>query len=191
MARLTESISARYIAAWRDDYPGTPEGDAYVFCSERGDFLTYWGILRIFKQAAAKAGIERKRITHLFRKSRGTHLIEQGLPIANVVELMWGNQNTKQIRTYIRMSPVEQDRVMLKHAGLITDDESRQQERRVTGRVCPNCHTTNSPTSRYCHQCGNALDAEDSKKEIELYKELLQDPEVMRQLLMSLVNQSG
>lgn len=89
------------------------------------------------------------------------------------------------------MSPVEQDRVMLKHAGLITDDESRQQERRVTGRVCPNCHTTNSPTSRYCHQCGNALDAEDSKKEIELYKELLQDPEVMRQLLMSLLNQSG
>jgi site-specific recombinase XerD len=181
MARLTKSISSRYIAAWRDDYPGTPEGDAYVFCSERGEFLTYWGILRIFKEAAASVGIERKRITHLFRKSRGTHLIEQGLPTANVVELMWANQNTKQIRTYIRMSPVEQDRVMLKHAGVITEDESKQQERRITGRVCPNCHYQNSPTARYCQACGRALD-DQARQKNEVLREMLADPEMLQEM---------
>lgn len=96
-ARLTKEISSEYLAKWRDDYPGKPEGEAYVFKSERSDYLSYWAVLHIFKEAAEKAGIKKKVTTHLFRKSRGTHLIEQGLPIANVVELMWGNQNTKQI----------------------------------------------------------------------------------------------
>lgn len=186
-ARLTKDISSHYLAEWRNAYPGTPEGDAYVFISKHSDFLTYWAALKVFKNAAERAGITKHICTHIFRKSRGTHLIEQGLPIANVVELMWGNQNTKQIRTYIRMSPVEQDRVLLKHAGVITDDESKQQERRVTGRVCPHCHEQNSPTARYCNVCGKALDNE-SQKKIEIYREILNNPEAMRDLLMSMID---
>ena len=87
----------------------------------------------------------------------------------------------------IRMSPVEQDRVLLKHAGVITDDESKQQERRVTGRVCPNCHEQNSPTARYCNVCGKALDNESLKK-IEIYREILNNPDAMRDLLMSMID---
>lgn len=189
-ARLTKEISSRYLAEWRNAYPGNPEGDAYVFVSKRSDLLTYWAVLKVFKQAAERAGITKHIDTHLFRKSRGTHLIEQGLPIANVVELMWGNQNTKQIRTYIRMSPVEQDRVLLKHAGVITEDESKQQERRVTGRVCSNCHTQNTPTSRYCNLCGQALD-DSGKKEIEMYRDLLKDPEMMREVLIRMMSQGS
>lgn len=133
-------------------------------------------MLKVFKQASERAGIAKHIDTHLFRKSRGTHLIEQGLPIANVVELMWGNQNTKQIRTYIRMSPAEQDRVLLKHAGVITDDESKQQERRVTG-------------SRYCNLCGQALDF-DGVAEMEMYQRLVQDPDAMARLLQALMQRS-
>ena len=186
-ARLTKDISSHYLAEWRNAYPGTPEGDAYVFISKHSDLLTYWAALKVFKNSAVRAGITKHIGTHLFRKSRGTHLIEQGLPIANVVELMWGNQNTKQIRTYIRMSPIEQDRVLLKHAGAISDEESKQQERRVTGKVCSNCHEQNSPTARYCPRCGEALDKE-SQSKIEMYKDLLNDPEVMRELLMGMID---
>ena len=181
-ARLTKEISSQYLAEWRDAYPGKAEGDAFVFVSKRSDLITYWAVLKVFKTAAERAGISKHIDTHLFRKSRGTHLIEQGLPIANLVELMWGNQNTKQVRTYIRMSPIEQDRVLLKHAGVITEEESHRQERRVTGRVCPNCHTQNPPTARYCHTCGVALDEDGTKKQ-ELLAEIINDHQFMETLL--------
>lgn len=184
MARLTHSISSKYLAAWRDDYPGEPEGDAYVFVSERGDFLTYWGVLRIFKESAERAGIKKRVVTHLFRKSRGTHLIEQGLPTANVVELMWANQNTKQIRTYIRMSPIEQDRVMLKHAGIISEEESKAQERRVTGKMCTICHTQNTPTARYCSGCGIGL-SEEMQERQRFIRQAAKDPETLMEMMQA------
>jgi len=164
-ARLTNAISARYLWAWRDNYPGTPEGDEPIFLSERGGSLSYYAIRKVFLNAAAGAGVEKKVKTHLFRKSRGTHLIEQGLPVSNVVELMWANQGTRMIETYIHMSPVEQDRVMLKHAGMISDEESKAQERRISGHICMICHTQNSPTSRYCNQCGVSLTDDAAQKE--------------------------
>jgi integrase len=185
-ARLTKEISSQYLAKWRDDYPGTPAGDSFVFVSKRSDLITYWAVLRIFKEAAERAGVKKKITTHLFRKTRGTHLIEQGLPIANVVELMWGNQNTKQIRTYIRMSPVEQDRVLLKHAGVISEEESKAHERRVSGRMCSVCHTQNSPTSRYCSGCGRGL-SDDAIKTQEVVQSFLHDPDTLRKVFETMI----
>ncbi|MDD1728660.1 MAG: tyrosine-type recombinase/integrase [Methanospirillum sp.] len=180
-ARLTTGSSSKYLAAWKADYPKVPEGEAYVFISERSDLLSYWGVLRIFKEAAARAGIKKKITTHLFRKSRGTHLIEQGLPIASVVELMWGNQNTKQIRTYIRMSPIEQDRILLKHAGVITEAESKAHERRLTGILCINCHTQNSPTAKYCDGCGVPL-TEEAMRKRKAVQDLMSESDVILEM---------
>jgi integrase len=185
-SRVTNAISARYLATWRDDYPGIPEGDEPVFLSERGGPLTYYAIRKIFLEAKKKAGIERRIYTHLFRKSRGTHLIEQGLPEASVKNLMWGNQSTRMLETYIRISPVEQDRILLKHAGIITDEENKQQERRVSGPMCSNCHTQNSPTSKYCGGCGIPL-TEDAVRKHQLTQEFLRNPEVLSELFSSMV----
>jgi ribosomal protein L40E len=80
------------------------------------------------------------------------------------------------------MSPVEQDRVLLKHAGVITDEESKAQERRITGRVCTVCHTQNSPTSRYCSRCGLGLN-EEAQKEAVVADQAFQDPVIMKRLL--------
>jgi integrase len=157
-SRITKSISATYLATWRDDYIGTPEGDNLVFISSRGTPITYRIITRVFQSAADTAGVKKRVNTHVFRKSRGTHLIEQGLPLPNLMEMMWANQGTRQIRTYVRLSPGEQDRVMLRHAGVITDEESKQQEHRITARLCPECHYENIPTAKYCNSCGLALE---------------------------------
>jgi len=187
-ARLTDAAASRYLAAWKADYPGTPEGEAYVFVSERGNYLTYGGLLRIFKEAASRSGVRGGKIaTHIFRISRGTHLIEQGLPIANVVELMWNNQSTKQIRAYIRMSPVEQDRALLKHYGVITEEDSKRKERRLTGILCANCHTQNSPTAGYCQGCGTPLTDEAMKKRMAM-QALLSNPGVLDEMVGEMHN---
>lgn len=181
-ARITNEISARYLASWRDDYPGTPEGDAPIFLSERGGPLKYNAMREVFLNAAKIAKVERKIKTHLFRKSRGTHLIEQGLPVSNVKELLWANQGTRMIETYIHMSPLEQDRVMLKHAGLISDAESKAQERRVKGLVCPNCHFQNSPTARYCSSCGIGL-IEEAQNKQQALRFASQNPDILMEMM--------
>lgn len=158
-----------------------------MFVSERGGTLTYYAIRKIFLDAAKRAGIERKISTHLFRKSRGTHLIEQGLPIANVVELMWGNQSTRMIQTYIRISPVEQDRVLLKHAGVITDAENKQQERRLFGVMCSICHTQNSPTARYCSGCGTGLTTEAMAEEAKI-RGMIREEKTLKDIMRRYVN---
>ncbi|HWQ66280.1 MAG TPA: tyrosine-type recombinase/integrase [Methanospirillum sp.] len=185
-SRITKATSSQYLAAWRDDYPGIPEGDAPVFLSERGGTLSYYAIRKIFLDAATVAGIEKHVCTHLFRKSRGTHLIEQGLPDASVKDLMWGNQSTRMLDTYIRISPVEQDRILLKHAGVITDEQSKQQERRLSGVMCSICHMQNSPTSRYCAGCGTGLTEEAAR----IHKEgiaLAQDPRLLQAAIEKLL----
>ncbi|MBN1166299.1 MAG: tyrosine-type recombinase/integrase [Methanospirillaceae archaeon] len=181
--RITTAISSQYLATWRDDYPGVPEGNALVFVTDRGHPITYWGILKIFKTVAERAGVEKKVTTHIFRKSRGTHLIEQGLPIQNLAEMMWANQATRQINTYIRMSPVEQDRAMLKHAGVITDEESKARERRITCMVCPNCHTQNPPAAEYCNSCGKVIGtkAKEYKQQVKDLTE--QNPDLALEIL--------
>ena len=181
-ARLTNDISARYLAAWRDDYPGTPEGDAPIFLSERGGGLSYYALRKVFLSSAKSAGLEKKIKTHLFRKSRGTHLIEQGLPVSNVIEMMWANQGTRMIETYIHMSPVEQDRVMLKHAGLLTEEQSKAQERRVSGKMCSICHTHNSPTSRYCSGCGTGL-TDEAQVEEKMFRDYYANPETFQRVI--------
>jgi integrase len=185
-ARLTNESSARYLATWRDDYPGVPEGEAPVFLSERGGPLSYYAMRKIFINAAKVANTEKKIKTHLFRKSRGTHLIEQGLPISNVIELMWANQGTRMIDTYIQMSPVEQDRIMLKHAGLISDEQSKAKERRISGTMCPLCHYQNSPTARYCAGCGVGM-TEEAVKKHQMTQEFLKNPDIMMEMMQEMI----
>jgi site-specific recombinase XerD len=183
--RITSGISCQYLTAWRNDYPGTPEGSNFVFVSlDRGHPITYGSYYKLFKTLAARAKIQKPISTHIFRKSRGTHLIEQGLPISNLIEMMWGNQSTRQIKTYVKLSPVEQDRVMLQHSGVISDEQSKAKERRMSGRICPECHTQNTVTSRFCDHCGTPLDDE-TIREAEILRQAMKDPVRKRKILES------
>jgi ribosomal protein L40E len=94
--------------------------------------------------------------------------------------MMWANQSTRQVKTYIRMSQDEQDRVMLRHHGIITDEESQRQERRVNGVICPTCHTVNPPTARYCHICASPLTKE-TQEQLDMVTQMIrQSPEYRR-----------
>lgn len=92
------------------------------------------------------------------------------------------------IETYIHMSPMEQDRVMLKHAGVISDEESRAKERRVTGHMCSVCHMQNSSTSRYCCGCGEALTNE-AAIEDRMINSALAHPKVLQRILEKMAGQ--
>lgn len=76
----------------------------FVFLNNRGTKLTRVMIFTIIRQAAARAGIEKKISPHTLRHSFATHLLEGGADIRQVQELL-GHENilTTEIYTHLEI----------------------------------------------------------------------------------------
>lgn len=76
--------------------------DDYVFESERGGKLTERTAQMIFGQALFKAGIQKEASFHSLRHSFATHLLENGVDLRYVQELLGhANIKTTQIYTHV------------------------------------------------------------------------------------------
>ena len=80
----------------------TKDQTAYVFESERGGKLTTRTAQKIFENALKKSGIKKDATFHSLRHSFATHLLENGVDVRYVQELL-GHQNirTTQIYTHV------------------------------------------------------------------------------------------
>lgn len=149
------------LAAWKNVYPLEAVPDSLVFLSSRKDAMNYDQIRRRLVMAARRAGVTKRIHTHLFRKSRITHMIQQNFQESIIKQMMWGNLNTQEFRTYAVLCEADIDAEILDKAGI------RRKADRVdplAPRPCPQCHTVGGPGSRFCSACGQALTAEDATK---------------------------
>lgn len=78
------------------------DGDNFVFASERGGKLTIRTAQKIFEHALAKSGMQKQATFHSLRHSFATHILENGVDVRFVQELL-GHQNirTTQIYTHV------------------------------------------------------------------------------------------
>lgn len=76
--------------------------DDFVFSSERGGKLTTRTAQKVFENSLRKAGIGKRATFHSLRHSFATHLLENGVDVRYVQELL-GHQNirTTQIYTHV------------------------------------------------------------------------------------------
>lgn len=72
-------MSKQFIAEWRADYPRPVTPDAPVFLTERDKPVTYGGLSSQIKRIAQRAGITKRITPHLFRHTRITHLLQEGM----------------------------------------------------------------------------------------------------------------
>lgn len=156
------TLSTMPLAAWRNAYPGTPEGDAPVFVGiARGAKeytpMTYVAAKTVIDRAARRAGLTKRVHPHLFRKTRITHMITQNYQESVIKEAAWGNQDTGMLRTYIQLQENDMDREFLRRAGVEVEDEGNARRLEVT---CARCHTINPPTNDCCGKCGLPLTME-------------------------------
>jgi len=81
---------------------GKGDGD-YVFESERGGKLTTRSAQKVFMKSLRKAGISKSATFHSLRHSFATHLLENGVDIRYVQELL-GHQNIRTTQRYTKVT---------------------------------------------------------------------------------------
>lgn len=77
--------------------------DDYVFISERGGKITTRTAQKVFEHALQKSGIQKSATFHSLRHSFATHLLENGVDIRYVQELL-GHQNIRTTQRYTQVT---------------------------------------------------------------------------------------
>ncbi|MDO9510088.1 MAG: tyrosine-type recombinase/integrase [Candidatus Magasanikbacteria bacterium] len=77
--------------------------DEYVFASERGGKLTERTAQKIFENALKKTNIKKDATFHSLRHSFATHLLENGIDVRYIQELL-GHQNIKTTQLYTKVT---------------------------------------------------------------------------------------
>lgn len=75
----------------------------FVFASERGGRLTDRTAQKVFEWALAKAGIKKEATFHSLRHSFATHLLENGVDVRYVQELL-GHANIRTTQIYTKVT---------------------------------------------------------------------------------------
>jgi integrase/recombinase XerD len=88
-----------------------------LFLNNRGKKLTRVMIFTIIKQAAQRAGIDKKISPHTFRHSFATHLLEGGANIRQVQELL-GHENILTTEIYTHLDDSHLRKTLEEHLGL-------------------------------------------------------------------------
>lgn len=78
-------------------------GNEFVFESERGGKLTERTAQKIFENALEKSGIKKNATFHSLRHSFATHLLENGVDVRYVQELL-GHQNIRTTQLYTKVT---------------------------------------------------------------------------------------
>ncbi|TET62514.1 hypothetical protein E3J49_08080 [Candidatus Bathyarchaeota archaeon] len=77
--------------------------NGFVFASERDGKLTTRTAQKVFENSLKKAGINKEATFHSLRRSFAAHLLENGVDIRYVQELL-GHQNIETTQTYTQVT---------------------------------------------------------------------------------------
>ena len=111
------SIARSRIQLYMDVRQKDKQKEEILFLNNRGKKLTRVMIFTIIKQAAQRAGIDKKISPHTFRHSFATHMLEGGANIRQVQELL-GHENILTTEIYTHLDDSHLLQTLEEHLGL-------------------------------------------------------------------------
>jgi len=181
--RYVRIIMAKaYLSQWRADYPGTPEGDALVFLNEQKRPLTNGGVIKQLRCICDRAGVTKHVTPHLFRHSRITHLINEGVSESVIKMMMWGSVHTTMFKVYAHLTGKDIDDELRRVYGIQAGEEKKRVPK-LEPRICPNCHSIMPPVADYCALCGESLLKSRAVKEEDIQKFVKEHKEELMEYL--------
>jgi len=189
--RVRLTLSVPYLAAWRGDYrPGEPSGDAPVFITLKQHRGGHYRISKdvvdsVLVRLREGTGIT-KAMPSIFRPTRTTHDVEDGVPLPVIMLRNWGHLGTKMIDVYTNPSDEYLDQTILEHAGMKTPREVRRSEdARMKPKACPWCGELNPvhlSRAEICYHCGQPL-SEEVRLRVQAKERYAQESEEYQNLL--------
>lgn len=98
-----------YLVEARPILLGYHRDDNFLFLNNHGEVITRVGFFKILKQLALDAGIEKNISPHTLRHSFATHLLEAGVDIRLIQEML-GHEDiaTTQIYTHLSLNKIKE-----------------------------------------------------------------------------------
>lgn len=192
--RVRLTLSVPYLATWKGDYrPGESTGGAPVFITLKKHRGGHYRISKdvvdsVLIRLRAETGIT-KAMPSIFRPTRTTHDVEDGVPLPVIMLRNWGHLGTKMIDVYTNPSDEYIDQTILEHAGMKTPREVRHSDAaKMQPKICPWCGEPNPihlSRADICYRCGQPM-TEEARISIQNKERQAQESEEYERILAQL-----
>jgi len=185
-----------YLKTWKMDYPALfgipPEGDNFVFLTQKGEPYQYSGfqyLMKKFSRKLKKQGdiaLSEKLHFHLLRHTKLTFYAKQNMNESILCKIGWGKRSS-MVERYVNLSSVDVEQAVMGIAGF--KDMEVQKPIFVPG-ICPHCLCKEvPPTATYCPECGNELTEEALNDTEMLVRSVRENPLSLRKMVDGMVEE--
>lgn len=153
--------SAPALAQWLNQHPfhDDPEAPLWVYYpthTPTPKLLQYQAIRSCLQRLFKKAGLSKPFHPHIFRHSRATYVLAEGIMNEPQAKTYFGwSPSSDMLATYSHLVSSDANQAILKENNL---DIARPRQDHLVTRTCQICDEINPAQNEYCTRCGAVLD---------------------------------
>ncbi|MFC7173100.1 tyrosine-type recombinase/integrase [Haloplanus litoreus] len=148
--------STPYVSRWLDEHP-EDSGDAPMWCKLGAtEHLSYPMFLKMFKEPARRADIEKRVTPTILRKSNATWLARMGANAALIEDRQGRQRGSDAVARYVATFGGED--ATTQYRALHGEEVERETAEDHAPIECDRCGKESPPDSGLCMWCGQALD---------------------------------
>ena len=189
MRQIPIVFSVPYLARYFDTIKGASPSDLFwrTRNGSGADYLDYAAALKMVKDVARRAKINKRVYPHLFRHSRASYYANKVTEQQLKAYFGWSG-SSRMAGTYVHLSGRDIDNAILGANGLKPKDEPIEPKLKI--KSCARCREGNPADADYCVRCGGPLDIkvamEAQAKETDMKQaivEALKDPKAIEDIV--------
>lgn len=152
---VTLMPSVPYLQKWLADHPARKDNSAPLWSKlQSPEGLSYQMLLKIFKSAAERAGIDKPVTPTNFRKSSASHLASKGMNQASIEDHHGWTRGSDVASRYVSVFSEDTDRELARIYG---KDIEEEETNAIAPLDCPRCDRETPREQDFCVWCGQAL----------------------------------